>query len=736
MPPRTTMPPRFPAPVDPPGAGIPAPVPDEITRSALLARLDRATTGLVLVSAPAGYGKTTLLAQMARAAATPVAWLTLRPAHRAPRRLEADLAAALTAVAPGRRQPFLLVIDDVDVLTSRRALAAVEGLAAGLPEGSRVALGCRADPGLLLGRRQVEGAVLRITAEDLAFDEAEVAALMAAAGIDLGPGELVAVADGTEGWPAGLRLAAVRIGGHPRPPEAARSFAGDDRLVADYLHEVMLDDLAPEVRTFLMRTSVLEPLSGDLCDAVLGTTGSATRLLGLERSNLLLVVLDDHGESYRYHHLLGDLLRRELRRCEPGEVAGLHDRASRWHAAAGDAERAVRHALAAGDSPGAVGMLWRAFPGALTRGGIGTLQAMLARFGVDEVVASAPLAVASAWCYAETRGDLAAHCLSLAERVPVPPGAEAPDGLAPAATALRALLARDGIGAMARTAAEGFRTAPDDGPWRAYHRFLEGVARHLAGDPVRARVLLEDGVERAGRVAPSVHALCLAQLALLLLAEDEPVRGLMMARRSRAVIAEWGLGSQGSAALGYSALALALAVSGHPDEARENIREARRVLSATVDASAWLAVEVRVAMARAGLAIGDDGVAEEAMSEADRFRGQLGDAPLLRDEVEELARRVQPVPEGDAACLSSITAAETRVLRLLPTHHSVREIGDLLFLSRFTVKSHAHSLYRKLGVSCRSEAVERARQLRILPPAGGGPPAARRREGAVLRGRA
>ena len=202
----------------------------------------------------------------------------------------------------------------------------------------------------------------------------------------------------------------------------------------------------------------------------------------------------------------------------------------------------------------------------------------------------------------------------------------------------------------------------------------------------------------------------------MLLDEDEPVRALMIARRSRAVIEEWGLRSQGSVALAYSALALALALSDHADDALENLREARRVLSETVDACAWLAVEVRVAMARAALATGQDDIARETLAAADRFVHELGDAPLLRDDVEQLSRRVQPVPEGDAACLSTITAAETRVLRLLPTHHSVREIGDLLFLSRFTVKSHAHSLYRKLGVSSRSEAVERARQLRILKP--------------------
>jgi LuxR family maltose regulon positive regulatory protein len=267
---------------------------------------------------------------------------------------------------------------------------------------------------------------------------------------------------------------------------------------------------------------------------------------------------------------------------------------------------------------------------------------------------------------------------------------------------------------MARDAAAAYAAAPDDGPWRAWSRFLEGVALMLDGDTGAARVPLEEGVERAGRLAPSVHALCLAQLALLLVDEEEDVRALMLARRARAVVEEWGLGAQASAALTYVAGGLANARRGRPEEAREDLREARRVLSDTGDACAWLAVQVRIAAARVGIAVGDDAAAREALAECERFLGNLVDVPLLREAVEDLRRHVQPVPEGDAACLSSITAAETRVLLLLPTHHSFREIGDLLFLSRFTVKSHAHALYRKLGVSSRSEAVERARELRIL----------------------
>ncbi|MGE4029629.1 MAG: LuxR C-terminal-related transcriptional regulator [Thermoleophilia bacterium] len=700
----------------------PARVPGEIPRRGLLERLrrDAARARVVVVSAPAGYGKTTLLAHMARAADLPVAWPALGPAHRSPRHLAGAIAEARAAAAPDPRAPVLLVLDDLDVIAGP-ALETVEAVLGDLPPGGRVALGCRAAPGLLLARRMVEGDLVHIGAGDLAFGAAEAEEFLARAGTVLTPDALAGLLERTEGWPAGLRLAAMRIGTGPDASARARAFAGDDRTVAAYLDEVVLGGLPPETRAFLTRTSILEPLDGDLCDAALGTTGSAARLLGLAGSGLMVVPLDDHGERYRYHRLLGDHLRRELGRGEPELIPLLRRRASRRHEERGEVEEAVRHALAAGDAGRAAGLAWRALPADLTRGGIDRLGATLALFDVDAVGASAPLATASAWFHAETRGDLAAHGLALAERA-LPPGDGAEPQVAAAVAALRALLARDGMAAMARDAAEGFRIASDDGPWRAYCRFLEGAARHLDGDLDGARALLADGIERAGLLAPGVRALCHAQMALVLLDEDEPVRGLMMARRGRAVVEEWGLGSQASAALVHAALGLALALSDDGAEARASLHEARRVLAGTVDASPWLGAEARVAMARAALLTGEAEIAGEALTDAALLMDRLPDAPLLRDEVERLSRQARPVPEGDAACLSSITAAEMRVLRLLPTHHPLREIGDLLFLSRFTVKSHAHSLYRKLGVTGRSEAVGRARELGLLGPDAGEAP--------------
>ncbi len=690
------------------GPPPPGPLPGELPRPDLVRRLaDPGGPRVVVVSAPAGYGKTALLAQWARSADVPVTWIDAGAARRRSGDAVTDLTTA--DAVPG---PSLIVVDDADRADPRIA-AAIRALVDDPPPGVRVAVAFRSDPGIPLARRLLDGGVLRITARHLRFDAAEVHALLEGCGIAVDAAAAAHLLRRTEGWPAGLRLAALRAATAPDPSSAARAFAGDDRLVAAYLRETVLAGLAPETLEFLTATSVLDRLTGPVCDAVLGTSGSGAQLCAIERENVLLVPLDASGAAFRHHRLLRDMLRADLLRREPGTAARLHRRAAAWHEAADDHPRAVRHALACGDGEWAARLVWDALPVHITRGRARALQRMLDALGVDRVAESAHLSTVAGWVCAETRGDLAAHHLASAERAPARAGATPETAVAAATVTLRALLAPDPA-AMARDAAEGFRVAGDDGPWRAYCRFLEGVAHHLEGRVDMAFAPLEDGIDRAGRLAPAVHALCLSQLALLLADHGEPVRALLLARRARAVVEEWGLRTQASAALTFAAGGLANVRSGRLAEARDDLRDLRAVLSETGDAAPWLAVRVRVSAARIGIAVGDDGAARDALAESEAFLGRLREVPLLREEVEELRRRVQPVPEPDGTCLS-ISTAEARVLALLPTHLSFREIGDRLFLSRFTVKSHAHALYRKLGVSSRSEAVERARGLGMLP---------------------
>ena len=264
---------------------------------------------------------------------------------------------------------------------------------------------------------------MQITADDLAFDTPEAEALMAAAGVDLGPEALAEVLRRTEGWPAGLRLAALRIGGRPDPAAAARAFAGDDRTVADYLHEVMLAGLPPETLTFLTRTAVLEPSAGTCATRCSrrparrrGSRSSSARTSCSSRSTptASATATTTSWATCCAARCAGG----SRRSCEE-----LHRRASAWHEAARDAPAAVRHALAAGDRDRAADLVWAAFPAGLTRGAIGDLQAMLASFGIDDVVASAPLAIGLRLVSTSRRAASWPRTgLSLAERAAAPPG--------------------------------------------------------------------------------------------------------------------------------------------------------------------------------------------------------------------------------------------------------------------------------------------------------------------------
>jgi LuxR family maltose regulon positive regulatory protein len=353
--------------------------PGTIRRSSLPGRLARDDScPVVSVVAPAGYGKTTLLSQWAEPDGQAFAWVSVDEGDNDPRVLLTYIAAALDAIEPvGQRvfdalaspqasvlgsvvprlsnafasvtSPVTLVLDDVHLVRDREGQAALSVLAEHVPAGSRLVLAGRDRPPVRVARLRAAGKILEIGAGDLSLTAGEAASLLAAAEVVLGGEDLAELHRRTEGWAAGLYLAALYLREGGSLPGLAASFGGDDRFVADYIESEFLARISARQRAFLTRTAVLERMSGPLCEAVLGLPGAGAVLAELAGSNLLLVPLDRRGQWYRYHHLFRDMLRAELERTEPGLVPVLRRRAAGWCQRHDLPEEALEYSMAAGD---------------------------------------------------------------------------------------------------------------------------------------------------------------------------------------------------------------------------------------------------------------------------------------------------------------------------------------------------------------------------------------------------
>ena len=342
---------------------MPAPRPGLVPRPRLLARLDEGLArGLVLVCAPAGYGKTVLLADWARRGGQPVAWLSLDAGDNDPARFWRHAVAALDRARPGigeRVAPLLgppapssfhglvtalinelaadealLVLDDYHVIGSQQVHESLAFLLEHRPAGMCVMLASRSDPPLALARLRARGQLTEVRVAELRFTPAEAGELLQHAASALPDASVAALAARTEGWAAGLQLAALSLRGQDDAAAFVAAFTGSHRYVLDYLAEEVLEGQDEQLRTFLLETSVLERLSGPLCDAVTGREGSQALLEEAERAGLFVIPLDEVRGWWRYHHLFADLLRARLQEEQPGRVAQLHRNAAAWYAGA------------------------------------------------------------------------------------------------------------------------------------------------------------------------------------------------------------------------------------------------------------------------------------------------------------------------------------------------------------------------------------------------------------------
>ena len=697
---------------------------------------------LALVVAPAGYGKTTALAEWAARDPRPFAWLVLEPGDDDVARLVAAIALALDEVEPlprgalaalradgadgpdaaiarlgtaiaGRRAPFVLVLDDAHVLASDGARDVLDAIIGNLPPGSLLAVASRSELPLPVGRLRAHRRVVEVGPRELQMTRAEAAEVLG--GLGLRPVDVELLVQRTEGWPAGLYLAALSLREQPDRDHAVARFAGDDRLVADYLRDELLAGLPDERLRFLTSTSVLAELSGPLCDAVLGRPGSGATLRDLARSNLMLVPLDRADDRYRYHGLFADMLRAELRRSEPEVEGDLHRRASAWHAARGEADRAIHHAIAAGDVDGAADLLWGVAPGWVMGGRDAVVRDWLERFAPEEIARHPRLALTAATSdVAAGDRDRLEHWAAAAARGLAAAAAE-PDGPdAAVADVLGVLAARDGLDGMRAGAAAAAARLPAETAWLGVCRLLEGTALYLSGDREAARGPLEDGARHGAVAAPLVQALCLAQLGVLALEEDDAETAEVCIARARRQVERTGLGDCPLAALVFAASALGRAQRGRVDEAQRDMREGTRLLATLADFTPWYAVETRLLLARAALRLSDVVGARTLLAEASRLARRASDAVVLLQWLEDGWGQADSFSSAAILGPTSLTTAELRVLRLLPTHLSFREIAGRLHVSTNTIKTQAHAVYRKLDASSRTDAVSSARRLGLV----------------------
>jgi LuxR family transcriptional regulator, maltose regulon positive regulatory protein len=721
-----------------------------VRRSSLIERLRRSTSGpVVSVVAPAGYGKTTLLAQWAERNDQAVAWVSVDEADNDPKVLLTYLAEALNAVEPvggevfdalaspassvpgsvvprlgsafwSMTTPVALVLDDAHLLHNTECRSVLSMLADHVPGGSRLVLAGRDEPPLQTARLRAEGRLTEIGPGDLALSRAEAAALLSAAGVTLSEDELAVLQERTEGWPAGLYLAALHLRERDSLGSAAVSFGGDDRLVSEYVESEILAGISARDRVFLTRTSVLERMCGPLCEAVLELPGSAAVLAELAQSNLLLVQLDRRGQWYRYHHLFRDVLLAELERTEPGLVPVLRRRAAGWCLANGRPEEALEYSMAAGDVDTAGRLVEKLVLPTFQQARVATLQRWFRWLDAQDGIERQPMLALLAGIVFALAGR-AAEAERWADAVDRWQYGDAPGPADPSAEAwaavLRALLCRRGVGQMRADADEAARKSAAGGiaaPPLAI--VMQGVARVLSGDLDDGDTFFKDAISSGQEVAwPDAVAVALCERSLVAMARGEWIQAETLGGQAPTVLRQAGMETSFVTSVLCAVQARLALHRGDAAAARQELVTAQRTSHLLTYAQPHLAVQARIELIRVHLALGDAAAARTLMREIDDVLKKRPGLGTLVGEAQALRARLSEERTPSVVGASALTAAELRVLRLLATHLTLPEIGAELFLSPNTVKSQTMSLYRKLGVSSRAQAAARSRELGLLP---------------------
>ena len=715
-----------------------------VVRAALVDRLIAAQAPVITVIAPPGYGKTTLLAQWAERIGPRVAWVSCDDGDNDPVVLLSARAVALDRIEPvdpeifqmlassgagitavprfvsgiaSMQRPVTVVLDHTEAVTNKQCLNTIAEFGLRLPPGWQFALASRAKVPLPSARLRAQGGIFEITAEDLAMGPLEAHSLLKGAGAEVSEVGIHELLLRTEGWPTGLYISALAMKSGSQHRKIDFTFTGDDVFMGDYLRSELLDRVSDSEALFLTRTSVLDRMCGSLCDAILVQKESGRVLERMEGGNLLVVPLDHRREWYRYHHLLRDLLQSELQRREPDLVQDLHFRAAAWFEANAMPETAIDHARAAGDYDRAARLLLDLAQPVWASGRVETvLRWMEWLRDITSAEHYGAIAVHGSLIFALLgQPGEAERWAAAAERAS--PTGILPDGSTMEGTLayLRANLCRDGVGEMRRNAQIAWDGLSPASPYRATMLYTEGISYLLEGNPARTDPILT----RAYDVATSAGALPLAALILAERCNVAAERGVwpqvtVLAQRAVAIVEAGHFEDYWTSALVYAWATRAALHEGDISQARFYLGRASRLRPLLTYALPVVSVQALVAMAHSYIALADPGGAAAALMQVHDIlqqRPDLGNLPRLAAQLES---RLATIKAG-AVGASSLTAAEMRLLPLLSTHLSFREMGERLFVSSHTVKTQAYSVYRKLGVSSRSEAVARVHELGLDP---------------------
>jgi LuxR family maltose regulon positive regulatory protein len=679
-------------PLNPSAVLVPA-VRSDVVPRARLAPVQKAAqrSRVVLVSAPAGYGKSTLVEQWSELDPRASGWVQLGHGDNDPVVLLARVAAALERAGPvrgelleelsrrtpridevvlpllaadlGERDRFVLVLDDVHVITGKKSRAILVFLADQVPCGSQLVLVTRGDPGVPLGRLRASGDLFEIQTGLLALDAQETRDVAASGGLELSEEAAEALRARTEGWAAAVALATLSLRGRDDAAVRAAGLSGDQQQIADYLLEEVLESQPDDLKRFLLGTSILDRMTAPLCNAVLGIDDAASSLEALARSNAFVVALDERREWYRYHHLFSDLLRLELKRRHPELLPVYLRRAAGWCEQHGTPDEAFAYAHESGDLAQAGRIALGHWVEFASRGQIESVRLWLDRYTDKEIASDVHMSIAASWvCVLLGDPVRARRFVAAAERGPL--DVASADGAASLRSALanvRTAVAPDGIHGMLRDAEFFYASEKQGGT-----RWLLSACRALA----TANLLLgrlQEAIDAFGEALTlstdrpelaHVRLYCLGYLAFAAAEMDDRRNTQRWAVEAVQLVDEAHLNEIAQSAVAYAAGALAHQQRGDHTEAARQLENVRR-LSPLFRGAPWLLADLALRCADVSLNLGDlAGALEFAHVAGDALQG-YPDAGALPARLERLDGRIRGGKDYE------LTPAELRLVAFL-----------------------------------------------------------------------